>query len=1314
MDLYDILLQAGLITGALVTYLIYFRKPTVNTGAYREKDWIYPIKYVFARYAISRWKSQLPPKAVLRETPYETLNEGWDSIAIRATAPDGTALLVGIRKVCWRKTLAEVTVHVQLSDGVSYKLSRHPETLVGVWEGIDDGWSAEGLKIQVLEPEQRLRIFYNGLLTNSKNNVAQHVRLNLIWASSTSVIRHPEDWGDHLAAHALSLDTWRDGSWTQMLGKCGDSSQLQWGAVQGTLQAFDVEGSLERRERLRLRGVRERSWSSHTPNVPRRSVTVTASARDGTAVMLRGLSYKNTFTELNYGCVRLPDYTIVPLTSTDFIMSDFCETPQGIPKAYTITGGAKGRTLKIVLRVNEDGGKVLSSVCLKQEIFYRTIAVEINGEHGTGLLELGYELQDNIDPSSLLLPLRSLKWLDVEKAGEVGFCVNFEDVGAACPSYVGGKGASLALLTSVQTEEGYNVPPGFCITARALEKQLEENPELVSSIKDIEAANEDYNETNFKQKCENAVHLFIRTAITDVVKDEVLRYLNELRTQTKKLNLSSEQRFAVRSSGVGEDSEATSAAGQNETVLGCVSDNDVLRAVQRCWASMFAFTSAYYRRQNGQACACGGGVVVQALVSPRAAGVMFTRHPLGDPARLLITANYGLGESVVSGSVEPDTIIVRRETSGLNISKIELGSKKQRVTPDGDGVTVEVVAENDRKIPCLSESKIMKLAKIGIRQEELWGAGRDIEWAISGEEVYLLQARPITSLERWTEEELLHELDFPIMSDDELTTFANTGEVMPKPVTPLTYDLVVSPLERGIGQLIVDNEDGYDKSVIITHNRCALAPYNSIYRRIPPEIDIGIRMLEMSIHGHKVADDNILKTALHRRRTHFFTRLITTLRMLKSALFTKWIMNDTIKRVNKMNLDVETSDPLEYLDSLLSGRFQEMQLYSYNHSCTSSASTLTQFVAMSVLLEGKTDFTPEHCTDIGVLLSSGDVLSAEVPLALAKLSKKLEESGKVEEFRAQEPKAAMSWLRCNLPHLHMDICKFLEQHGHRAIMEFDLATKPWALEPEEFIKTLQRMSSTKEETKVSKSRAEIIAFLKTPQKPSTRKVLRWILPLCHRSVRHREGTKAHLILAVHKLRLAFRSLAKLLVRQWYLPDPDLIFFFRANELREYIKNRNPELLKKAVQRKQYYPGWCKLKFAETNTGWFDPLQTLGPQVTTGDVRIEATSVCGGEVVARACVVRDLSEISQLQSGDVLITHSTDIGWSPYFPLLSGIVTELGGLISHGAVIAREYGLPCIVGAVNATDAFATGDTVRLSGTTGVIERVLLDAGQDIA
>ncbi|XP_026759360.2 putative phosphoenolpyruvate synthase [Galleria mellonella] len=1304
MELFDIFLQAGLTTSVLVVYLIFFKKRQAhNKLNYTQAGWNYPLKRWLSRYyAVGRWKAQcvLVPTS---ELPRADLHDGWDSIDVRATSTDGAAVLLGIRKLCGRRPTAEVTVYVKLTDGSSYRLPRHPDTITCHWEDTEGAWSAGGLKIQILEPETRLRIIFNGLLTSVEDGITHHVNFNFIWRSATNVLRHPEDWSTELAAECLAQEQWRDSKWPYLLGTWEEGGWMQDGVVQGRFQSFDQQGILQKDEYLRLRGVRERSWAPNGYEGRRRSVTVTASSMDGTLVHLRGLSYRNILTQCISGHVRYPNYKVESIIDTDFVLQDFAETIAGIPKVYTINVSTKWRTICMVLRINFDGGKLLSGVPYQQELEYRTLVVSIDESPGSGILELGYEPSVITEPAVRVSPPRALRWLSASDAGSVGYCLPFEARAAACPDYVGGKGASLALLASVQDVEGYKVPPGFCLTVRALEKQLEANPALLAAIREIEAANEDYDETNFKDKCSKAVELFVKTEIIEDVRNEILVHLKELRNAATQQNL--EQRFAVRSSAVGEDSETLSAAGQNETILGCVSDEQVVRAVQQCWASMFAFTSAYYRRQNGQQCVCGGGVVVQALVVARAAGVMFTRHPdRGDASRLLITANYGLGETVVSGSVEPDTIIVKRgQEDDLTIMKIDLGSKTQRVTTASDGVTTEDVPETERGVACISETEALKLAQVGVAQEQLWGAGRDIEWAITKNGLYLLQARPITSLERWTEEELLHELDSPIMSDEDLITFANTGEVFPKPVSPLNVDLVVNPLTSSMNTMVSNNMEPYEDSIIITHNRVTISLYNSAYRRAPKEIDMNIRMLEMALHGRKVADQNILDVALRRRPPHWTDIIEVVKGLLTCLISSKWNMEDSVKTANEMNIKMNSNEPLEMFETLIK-ELDTMKRLSSNHSFTSAASTSSQFIAMSVLLEGASDFTTEQCNEINTLLSSGDVLSAEVPLGLAKLARQLEESGKRDQFKAQDPKKALDWLMINLPNIHVNVLDFLKEHGHRAIMEFDMVTKPWALVPEELMKILQNLRAT-EKNQERKTDSEIIAALSTPKKSITRYILSWVLPLCRRTVRHREGTKAHLILGIHKLRLAAIELGKELVRRWYLPHHDLVFFFRVKELADYITSRDPALLRKAIQRQQYYPKWCKLKYAEMNTGWVQPLPVTSPAVTAGDVKLEATSVCGGEVIARACVVKDISEIHQLQQGDVLITHATDIGWSPYFPLVTGIVTELGGLVSHGAVIAREYGLPCIVAAMDATDIFKTGDIVRLSGTKGLIEKV---------
>ncbi|CAH4030934.1 unnamed protein product [Pieris brassicae] len=1293
-DWFDLVVRAGLLTSAIVVYLIFFAKSSNK----KHSGWNY-LKYIAACYTVNRWKRTVRP-GPLYDEPRPWQSKGFDGFTFKTSAPDGTAIVLTIKKLYGPTQLAEVYIYVKLLDG-TYKVPNDSGTSISPWEDVSSGWRGGGLKVEILEPQDRCRISFNGLLLCNQDGVIRHVKFNFIWASASKVTRYPKDWSNNLVAESLVSKPYK-GPWKESLNKCieGSGSWSQFGALQGRFQAFE-DGKILKSQYLRCRGVKKRYWMA-TEYGPKRAIAITAAAKDGTVLNLQGFCF-NDITQCITGTVRLPNFSVQAITSADLDLKEFCETSAEIPKTYSINIKAGNRCLKVILRIPDEGSSLISGIYQEHEIQYRMIFVEIYGEHGTGLLELQYERKDKLSSPLSIKSGHKLRWVELKDLPEcTQYCVGFEECAASCVQLVGGKGASLALLASVQHEEDYQVPPGFCITTRALDKFLDQHPDVIAAIKEIEASAVDYDEVTFKDKCQTVTQLFLSKEISGELKDEIIKSLEVLKANC----LSTEPRYAVRSSGVGEDGEALSAAGQNHTELGVRSSRDVLHAVQACWASMFAFNSAYYRRQNGQPCCVQGGVVVQELVEARAAGVMFTSHPqYGDPSRLLLTANYGLGESVVSGMVEPDTVEVKRSMDGtVSIAHIEVGSKAQRVVAREGKVESEDVCEGERKAPCLSEEEIMKLARLGMLQEQLWGAGRDIEFAIGKDgTIYLLQARPITSLEAWTEEELLHELDFPVMSDDELITFANVGEVLPKPFTALSYDLVISPLERGISALIPDVEDKYCKSVVVTHNRGAVALYNSVYRRVPNTIDVNLRMLEMSIHGHRVANDAILSTALHRRTPARTDRLWSILDMIKNLFIAKWRMNETVEAVTKLNID-SNGDILDLCKAIT--QFDNTRLFM-NHGITSVASTFTQFIAMSILLEGKTDFSPEQCSEISAMLNSGDVLSAEVPQALATLALMLEESGRVEEFRKQDPKIALQWLEVNLPSVYERVSEFLEQHGYRAIMEFDLSTKPWALVPEEMMKVVMQVVPD-QQTRPSISRDEVIDSLKTPQKPNTRKALRWILPLCHRTVRYRESTKANVILAVHKLRLAALRLGQLMVRDWYLPSAELVFHFRTHELRTYVQTRDPVLLKKAVQRRNYYDKWAKFKFAELNKGWVEPLTTTVRSSGAKGARVTGTSVCGGEVIGRACVVRDLAEIGELRSGDILITASTDIGWSPYFPLLAGIVTELGGLISHGAVIAREYGLPCVVGAGGATNMFSTGDTVRLTAE-GIVETISVNS-----
>lgn len=213
------------------------------------------------------------------------------------------------------------------------------------------------------------------------------------------------------------------------------------------------------------------------------------------------------------------------------------------------------------------------------------------------------------------------------------------------------------------------------------------------------------------------------------------------------------------------------------------------------------------------------------------------------------------------------------------------------------------------------------------------------------------------------------------------------------------------------------------------------------------------------------------------------------------------------------------------------------------------------------------------------------------------------------------------------------------------------------------------------------SNAEIIAKLKTPKKNSTRKLLSYIIPLCKLSVQRREATKSALIAYIHEIRKAFRHLAKLLVKDGLLPDRQLIFFLDRDELADLMAEPSVEmavsksrLVAKAQRRMRLFPQWNQLRFNEFNTGVVRPIVEHEIDLKGID-SVSGTSVNEGSITGRACVITSFADVDQIQTGDILVTLATDIGWSTYFPVLGGVVTELGGLISHGKPhFEYSYGL----------------------------------------
>ncbi|XP_012151249.2 rifampicin phosphotransferase isoform X1 [Megachile rotundata] len=1218
-----------------------------------------------------------------------------NSVLFYGTDQKGNCLFI---KFSHRKfQLAEVSLQLNTSDGQLYVLPNYPDTTL--INGLNQEWTAGGLKIEFLEFQKRWRIVYNGMLRNlarggecSSDNI-EHVRLNFLFIANIYPLRWPEDWSSKLHADALAREPWNL-EWTNKIKLFANRGFDQMGSMIGQVTYKGASVST-----MYLRGLHQHRWGKDEFH---ESATLFVVMPLGDIYYLGVGTTKQSFPRIHFGQFRHSNDEEYQIDTMDFRLSDFTRDNFNSSSTYKLGFEARGTEYNIVVS-GSDPITFYHGQPWNWQNKIATVKLEVNGKSGTGLIQLWSPYSGPCD-TKVPKQLELLKQpnTSVQKSNYV---IYFNDEKCRNENIVGGKGFSLAVLTSIEDAQ-FVVPKGFCVTIFALELQLHAHKELQKIIRDIEDVSVGIKDGDLQRYCNEAMDIIQSTPLIEKVRNAILKAIENLESEDDDKS----PRYAIRSSAVGEDSEETSAAGQNSTYLGVRGTENIIKCIAMCWASLFSYQSVNYRKQHGMFIKTSMGVCVQKMINPDTAGVMFTRHPTtGDPSNIIITANYGLGETVVSASVEPDTIVVHKSWDNkLTVQSSTVGNKNEKMLASDDGVVSVKLNNQESKTICLSDSVALRLAAIGINLETLFGSARDIEWAVIDEQIYLLQARPITTLYTWTEFELIHELDSGVPSDVDINVFGNVGEVFPNPISPLSISVLPSVFNE------VFNRGIQTKNQICFNMfgmRATINYYATFLQKPVGKITLLNKVIDIAVNGKVVLTPELHKIVCEKNglaAPGFQIRAI--FKMAREA-----IQNSAIERMakvtcKKFNLKAEDFNTAYSLYNEIVQQLEDTYkpIVDY-HTHASRVSITYQIMAMALLTSGYTDIVPEHFSDIALLFgSSNDIVGTKILTSLKKFITRIKENKKDEEFRKVEPTNGIDWLKINCPSAAEELDNFLKEHGHRCIQEMDFISEPWSLRPENLIATLQTMIVTPEANTSTKTFSvdETVALLKTPKSPVSKWLLRKITPFCRKAVARREITKSIFVNIIHTLRLAYKRLGKLMVLEEYLPSEDLIFFLTNEEIEQILSHRNATLVQKAYRRKRVFPKLKEYIYPEFNTGMVLPIkENLDVPISDGNVKIEGTSVYSGSILGRACVITDVSEAKTIQHGDILITYSTDIAWSPYFSLLSGIVTELGGLISHGAVIAREYGLPCIIGAKMATRLFQTGDTVLLQADIGTLQLV---------
>ncbi|XP_076242647.1 rifampicin phosphotransferase-like isoform X2 [Calliopsis andreniformis] len=1161
----------------------------------------------------------------------------------------------------------EVSLRLTTSEGQLYVLPAYPDTTL--MNSFNQEWTAGGIKIELLESQKRWRIIYNGMLRNladgdecSDRNI-EHIRLNLLFIANSEPLKWPDNWSSRLHAEALASEPWRSPEWLNKIKLLEYVGFDQFGSMLGQITYKNGLVST-----LYLRGLHQHRWGKHESHEFHESVTLYGIMPCGAIYYLNTSSTKHSFPQILYGQFRDNNEIVRKIDKIEIKLPNFTQ------KKF------------------DD-----SLVC---KISFTVAGTEYNifakGIHPTTLYYgQPWNWKNTIATAELELN---------GKSDKTNYVVHFDDARCQNENIVGGKGFSLAVLTSVKDAD-FIIPRGFCVTIFALDLQLHSHKKLQKAINDIEDVSVGKKDGDLEKYCDEAVSIIQSTSVVDDVKIAILKAIKILEQENSN---DKSIKYAIRSSAVGEDNEETSAAGQNSTYLAVEGMDNIIKHIAMCWASLFSYQSVKYRKEHGLFIKSSMGVCVQKMVNADAAGVMFTRHPTtGDPSNIVITSNYGLGETVVSAAVEPDTIVIHKSWNNkLTVENVIRGNKKQKMSVGDDGLITTELKNDENETISISEQIALQLATIGLNLETLFNSARDVEWAVVDEKIYLLQARPITTLYSWTEYELMHELGTGVPSDIDLITFANVGEVFPYPMSPLNISIMLKAFNKAVAH-IYNHEHEY---FLVVGNRAAINYYNMFLRDPRKEIIILNKVVDLALCGNIIITPEIHRIALERNGEAGFHRRI----FLIYNMLMEMIRNSSMEKIARETCQNLILNPEDFhtaysLYNEINQKHPEYLKITECHMYTSRVGITYQILTMIFLTKGYKDFEPEHFSDIALLLGScTDVVGAELLTWLEKIVKYINKSEKGEEFRKMDPTKAIDWLKINCPLAGKELQNLLQEQGHRCIQELDFLAEPWSLKPENLIITLQLLTATPEVNKMKKllSVEETIASLKTPKSAVTKWFLRKLIPHCRKAVVRREITKSLFAKVVHKFRLAYKKLGKLMVLEEYLPNEDLVFFLTNEEIGEVLNHRKATLVQKACRRKKLFPRLNELRYQELNTGMPIPIKNVLDTIITDEhVKIQGLPVCGGSALNRACVITEFADTHKIQQGDILITYATDIAWSPYFPLLSGIVTELGGLISHGAVVAREYGLPCIIGAKRATEMFQTGDTVLLVADTGILQLV---------
>lgn len=854
------------------------------------------------------------------------------------------------------------------------------------------------------------------------------------------------------------------------------------------------------------------------------------------------------------------------------------------------------------------------------------------------------------------------------------YVIGLEAIDRTQVASAGGKGAHLGELSRL----GVRVPPGFCVTTDAFERALrsasiEERVERLAQLSPDDRDAIGALSAELRQRIE-AVEM------GDEAAEEIRRQLALLGERAA---------YAVRSSATAEDLPTASFAGQQDTYLNVVGLVAILEHVRRCWASLFSERAVTYRLRNGfDERALRMAVVVQRMVFPRASGVLFTADPVSGHRKVAsIDAVFGLGEALVSGRVNADVYKVR---DGAILERTVAEKWLALVASAAGGTEERSLEPAQRRQPVLTDAQALRLAQLGLQIQAHFGGPQDIEWCLAGEDFHIVQSRPITTL-------------FPVVAagDGENHVYVSVGhqQMMTEAMKPLGISLwqltAGRPMFEAGGRLFVD-VTGILASPASRAGFLALAKSDPLIgdaletllerRDFIPELANAPAAAPPMAPPPAIETDPAIVSELFARSQTSIAACRREIRGKSGAALLEFI------RADLQELKRHLFDPRGHavvMAGVEATWWLNDQLYAWLGE-KGAADVLTQSVPNNVTSE------------MGLALL--DVADAIRPHhEVVSFLEGVKDDGFLDELPhvaggRQARDAILAWL---------------DKYGMRCPGEIDITRPRWSEDPSMLVPLLlgnvenfepgagqQRFEQGRQQA-AEKERQVLERLRALPGGEEKALETKRKIDRVRTFIGYREYPKYAMISRYFVYKQALMEEAERLVQAGVLRDREDIFHFSFEELEQVLTARRADE-RLLHERKQAFRWHQTLTPPRVVTSDGEIIRGAYRREDVPPGALVGVAVSAGTVEGRARVISNLAE-ADLEPNDILVTAYTDPSWTPLFVTIKGLVTEVGGLMTHGAVIAREYGVPAVVGVEQATRLIRDGQQIRVHGAEGYVE-----------